>query len=78
MFIIFFKCETIKTSGYHRSTWTIDETSEGAAHRQTKFLKAEDICQLQVVVGQHGELPVSVLCAMRIGCDVLTYAPLEP
>lgn len=61
----FFKCETMKTSGYHRCLWTIDETPEGAVNRHTKMLKTKDICQLQVVVAQHGKLPVGMLSVMR-------------
>jgi len=74
----YFKCEELNTVGFHRSLWTIDDTETSKAENSISFLDPESLCQLQVMVAQHGDLPDGKLSVMRLGRDVITYAPIEP
>ena len=74
----FFKCEIVPTIGYHRSLWTIDETKEAILTNTVRMLEPKNLSQIQVLIGQHGELPEGHKSVMRIGRDVLRYAPIEP
>jgi hypothetical protein len=74
----YFLCSRRTTLGHHRSLWYIDETADGldSDHAAPIYFDASEIIQVQVVVAQHGELPIGHRSVMRVGRDCIVYAPL--
>jgi hypothetical protein len=75
--VYFFHCMDLKTLGYHRTLWYVDMKQETLDDSTSSYYSPKDIIEVQVLVGQHGDLDPGHQSIMRIGRDVILYAPLE-